>query len=112
VALLSPSWRVAQICRGAPSPGVAITSNTQLGKILGMIRFPMRVSMGFATRTGSPSVSAPRRSSRPELTARRRRAVPYVLRDAGARKLLGTCLHEPSPREGAVSVRFLIRRPA
>jgi hypothetical protein len=153
VALLAASWHDAQICRGAPSPGIAVTSNTRLGKVLGLIGFPMRVSMGFATASGIARRVGPSEFQPAATHGATAQAVPCnvaldvadragnrwgaleqrqfgitagwagysggpqfgfecVLRDAGVRRLLGSCVHEPSRREGAVSVRFLIRRPA
>lgn len=153
VALLSASWRDAQTCRGAPGTGAAITSSTQLGKVLGLIGFPMRVTMGFATAYGIAQRVGPSEFQPAGTHGTTAQAVPCnvafdvadragnrwgalkqrqfgitagwagysggprfgfecVLRNAGARRLVGTCLHEASRRAGAVRVRFLIRRPA
>jgi hypothetical protein len=153
VAPLPASWHDAQICRGRPGTGIAVTSNTQLGKVLGLIGFPMRVSMGFATASAIARRVGPSEFQPAGTHGATAQAVPCnvavdvadragnrwgalkqrqfgitagwagysgafwfgfecVLRDAGARKLLGTCVHEPSRRAGTVRVRFLIRPPA
>ena len=153
VALLPASWHDAQTCRGRPGDGIAVTSNTQLGKVLGLIGFPMRVSMGFATANGIAQRVGPSEFQPAGTHGATAQAVPCnvaldvadragnrwgalnqrqfgitagwagysggplfrfdcALRSAGAHKLLGTCLHKPSRQEGAVRVRFLIRRPA